>query len=99
MYELIGIPILVKNQEKNFTLFLNKNRCGGCQICTIVCPTGILEMGDELNMRISYTPKIKQGKEKYCTACRRCEFGCPDWAIYILQPDEKSNNMNDKART
>jgi formate hydrogenlyase subunit 6/NADH:ubiquinone oxidoreductase subunit I len=43
-------------------------------------------------MRISYIPQVKPGKEKYCTACRRCELGCPDWCIYIL--DESTTEQN-----
>ncbi|MBA7538004.1 hypothetical protein ES705_30277 [subsurface metagenome] len=88
------IPKLLENEEKNFSLFLNKNRCGGCQVCVYVCPTGILEMGDELNMRIAYIPRVKEEKAKYCTACKRCEYGCPDWCIYILQESENENVAN-----
>ncbi len=55
-----------------------------------VCPTGILEMSDELNMRIAYIPKVKDGKDKYCTGCHRCEFGCTDWCIYVL--DESTDS-------
>ncbi|MBD3216249.1 MAG: 4Fe-4S dicluster domain-containing protein [Candidatus Lokiarchaeota archaeon] len=92
------MPKLVENKEKKFTLFLNKQRCGGCNACIVVCPTGILEQSDELNTRIAYVPKVKDGKEKYCTGCRRCEFGCPDWAIYVLEEKEE-NNEPEKAKT
>jgi len=40
-------------------------------------------------MRLAYIPKVKEGKEKFCVSCRRCELGCPDWCIYIL--DESQN--------
>lgn len=83
---------MLENKEKKFSLFLNKNRCGGstsCGICISVCPTGILEFSDELNMRIAYIPRVKEGKEKYCTGCRRCEYGCPDWCIYVLEEGEE----------
>jgi len=63
---------------------LNQHRCQGCEICVSVCPTGILEMSDQLNMRVAFLPKVKEGKEKYCTACKRCEYTCPIWAIYIV---------------
>ncbi|MFX0026331.1 MAG: hypothetical protein ACFE8M_07935 [Candidatus Hermodarchaeota archaeon] len=85
----------MENKEKKFTLFLNKNRCGGdqCYNCISVCPTGILEPSNELNMRVAYLPKVKPGKEKYCTGCRRCEFACPEWCIYVLELEqEKSAN-------
>ncbi|MFX1341040.1 MAG: 4Fe-4S dicluster domain-containing protein [Promethearchaeota archaeon] len=91
------MPKLIENKEKNFSLFFNKDRCGGCEICVAVCPTGILEIGDELNMRIAYVPRVKEGKEKYCTMCRRCELGCPDWAIYIIE--EGAENSAGKAKT
>ncbi|MHA1803916.1 MAG: 4Fe-4S dicluster domain-containing protein [Promethearchaeota archaeon] len=93
------MPKLIENKEKHFVLFLNKNRCGGCESCVTLCPTGILEMSDELNMRVSFIPKVKEGKEKYCTACRRCEFGCPDWAIYILDESQLSSVEAKKAKT
>lgn len=88
----------MENKNNKFSLFLNKNRCGGCEICVSVCPTGILEIGNELNMRIAYFPRVREGKEKYCTGCRRCEYGCPDWAIYRLD-EKKSENSAEKART
>ncbi len=82
------MPKLIINKEKGFSLMLNQHRCQGCEICVSVCPTGILEMSDQLNMRVAFIPRVKQGKEKYCTACRRCEFGCPVWTIYIVQEVE-----------
>jgi len=67
-------------------------------MCVYLCPTGILEIGDELNMRISYIPRVKEGKEQYCMACRRCEYGCPDWCIYIM-PAEEDEDSAEKAKT
>jgi len=55
-------------------------------------------MGDELNMRIAYLPRVKEGKEKYCTGCRRCEFGCPAWCIYVLDQEENEKEAG-KAKT
>lgn len=57
-------------------------------MCISLCPTDILELSDELNMRIAYIPQVKGGKGKYCTGCRRCEYGCPDWCIYVLDDEE-----------
>ena len=68
-------------------------------MCVNLCPTGILEVSEELNMRISYIPRVKEGKEKYCMACRRCEYGCPDWAIYVLFDEEEEQNSAEKAKT
>ena len=49
-------------------------------------------------MRVSYIPHVKEGKEKYCMACRRCEYNCPDWAIYVLF-DEGNEPEAGKAST
>ena len=67
-------------------------------MCISLCPTGILELSNELNMRIAYIPKVKEGKGKYCTGCRRCEYGCPDWCIYVI--DESENKKpTEEAKT
>jgi ferredoxin len=57
-----------------------------------------LEISDELNFRVAYVPRVKEGKGKYCTGCRRCEYGCPDWAIYVLEEGE-NDKLTEKART
>ena len=91
------MPKLVENNDKNFSLFLNKDRCGGCQACISICPTGILEVSEELNYRIAYIPKVREGKAKYCTGCRRCEYCCPDWCLYVL--DDEIQKTSEGART
>ena len=50
-------------------------------------------------MRVSYIPRVKEGKDKYCTGCRRCELGCPDWAIYVLDESESSEKKAEVAKT
>ena len=83
------MPKLIENKEKKFSLFLNRDRCGGCRVCVVTCPIGILEISDELNYRIVYIPKVKEGKAEYCTGCRRCEYCCPDWSIYVLEEEKE----------
>lgn len=48
-------------------------------------------------MRVAYLPRVKQGKEKYCTACRRCEYSCPEWCIYVIEQEEEKSA--EKAET
>ncbi len=47
-------------------------------------------------MKIAYIPRVKEGKSKYCMACKRCEMCCPVWAIYVLFDEE---NVAEKAKT
>ena len=77
------IPVLCQNEEKQKALFLQMNRCGGCHLCIEVCPKEVLEKSDELNMKVQYPPKRREGAE--CSFCQSCEMVCPDFAIYVLQ--------------
>nr|MDO8084089.1 4Fe-4S dicluster domain-containing protein [Candidatus Sigynarchaeum springense]MDO8115923.1 4Fe-4S dicluster domain-containing protein [Candidatus Sigynarchaeota archaeon] len=83
------MPILLMKAKR--ILFFQKNRCQGCEMCVVACPTGVLDLSDEYNMRAAQVPRVKPGKEKSCILCQRCEFACPNWAIYVIdeQPGEK----------
>ncbi|MBN2151574.1 MAG: 4Fe-4S dicluster domain-containing protein [Candidatus Lokiarchaeota archaeon] len=83
------MPKLLTKGSK--ALFFQKNRCQGCEMCVVVCPTGVLELSDEYNMRAARVPRVKHGKEVSCILCQRCEFACPNWAIYVVdeQPGEQ----------
>jgi 2-oxoglutarate ferredoxin oxidoreductase subunit delta len=81
------------------SLFLQKNRCQGCELCIIACPTGVLDMSDEINMRAARLPRVKEGKERSCILCQRCEFACPAWAIYLVdeQPEAASPESSENV--
>jgi 2-oxoglutarate ferredoxin oxidoreductase subunit delta len=82
----LKIPVLFKNEEKQKALFLQFNRCAGCHICIEVCPKNILEKSDELNTKVQYPPRVKEGGE--CSFCQSCELVCPDFAIYVVPLEE-----------
>jgi 2-oxoglutarate ferredoxin oxidoreductase subunit delta len=88
------LPNLLTKGKKG--LFLQKNRCQGCELCVVACPTGVLELSDEFNMRAARIPKVKAGKEKSCILCQRCEFACPNWAIYVVD-EQKPTGHEQKA--
>ncbi len=91
------MPKLIENKDKKKALMLNKHRWQVCELCVVACPTGILEMSDELNVRFAYPPRVKAGKEKYCQFCRRCELACPVWAIYVLEEKEDEGTTKEEA--
>lgn len=60
---------------KNPKISINRSLCKGCGICIDFCPTSVYERDAEGK------PVIKD--IGLCTACRQCEFRCPDFAIRI----------------
>lgn len=57
----------------NRTLYRNKSKCSGCEVCANICPTSVISMGaDEEGF---YYPYIVD--ENKCIDCRRCGDVCP----------------------
>jgi 4Fe-4S ferredoxin len=71
-------------QVKDYKLTLDKNRCVGCQVCTLACPKEAIKTQKQ--------PKIKGEKAKKakvdidlakCNFCGICDVTCPYGAIKI----------------
>ena len=71
-------------QAKNYKLTLDKNRCVGCQICSVACPKDAIKTQKQ--------PKIKGEKAKKakvdidlakCNFCGICDITCPYGAIKV----------------
>ena len=64
----------------NFTI--NKEKCTGCGLCVLDCPSMIIAIGDY--------PYIKEGKESHCIKCQHCLAVCPEGALSIFgkNPDK-----------
>ena len=60
---------------------INKERCKGCRLCTLVCPKELLYLGDEINCQGYLYASISEMKE--CTGCALCAETCPDVAIEV----------------
>lgn len=64
-----------------FKIHVIADRCKECGLCINICPTSVLERGDEYNRRgFRYT--ISKRAEK-CIGCKLCEWTCPDFAIFV----------------
>ncbi len=65
----------------NKELMINAEWCKGCGICAAFCPKEALELVEG---------KVRRRAEAQCVLCGQCELRCPDYAIYISEPEEES---------
>ena len=56
------------------TLKLDRQKCSGCMMCTIVCPHDVFSIVDK--------KAIIKNKD-YCMECGACEINCPEQAISV----------------
>ena len=60
------------------TIIVDNERCKGCGICVINCPTKTLSLSKEVNGKgYNYVYMAKEG----CIGCANCAVVCPDSAI------------------
>jgi 2-oxoglutarate ferredoxin oxidoreductase subunit delta len=63
------------------TLVIDVEACKGCELCIDACPPGVLEMGNEFNLRGYRYPWLRPG----CTGCKACSQICPDFVFQVYK--------------
>ncbi len=71
------------------TVAIDTDRCKGCELCTRVCPQGILEMSRETFNARGYRPVVLVDPEGKCTGCALCALMCPDVVLTIYRYDSR----------
>jgi len=67
------------------TIIVDEDLCTRCGICSVVCPTSIVDPADENTL-----PVVQDKKAGMCIACGQCEVTCPTQALILnIRPDEK----------
>lgn len=62
---------------------VDKERCKGCNLCTVACPSDVLELAKEVNSKgYNYAQMKKTGE---CIGCAGCGYVCPDGCITVYK--------------
>lgn len=61
--------------KKKFKITINNKYCKGCENCIEFCPKGVLILNSFLKAEVQ--------KEEDCIGCLKCEYVCPDYAIFV----------------
>jgi 4Fe-4S ferredoxin len=71
-------------QVKNYKLTLDKNRCVGCQVCSLACPKEAIKTQKQPKVQSEKAKKAKVDIDlAKCTFCGICDVTCPYGAIKV----------------
>jgi 2-oxoglutarate ferredoxin oxidoreductase subunit delta len=72
---------------RNVDVLVIEDRCKGCSFCIEFCPKHVLELSTNLNVRGVHPPHVKDAE--LCVGCGICEELCPDFAIFLVDREER----------
>ena len=62
---------------------VNTERCKGCELCVVACPTKVLAMSKQVNSK-GYR-YAEMANEDECIGCASCGIVCPDGCISVYK--------------
>jgi 2-oxoglutarate ferredoxin oxidoreductase subunit delta len=66
-------------------IIVNVERCKGCNLCVVACPTGTLALQpNDRGYHYAY-----MANPESCTGCSSCAWVCPDACIEVYRKVEK----------
>lgn len=71
--------------EKVKKVVFDEERCKGCELCTTVCPKGIIKMSDRINSHGYHPAEVTDQDE--CISCGLCAQMCPDVVITVYKEE------------
>ena len=64
-------------------IVVDVERCKGCEVCTVNCPTDVIGMAAEVNGKGYHYAYMKDPEA--CTGCTNCAIVCPDGVITVYR--------------
>jgi len=64
-------------------IVVDEERCKGCNLCVVACPTDVLELSKEVNSKGYNYARMKNPDE--CIGCANCGYVCPDGCITVYK--------------
>ena len=65
------------------SVIVDAERCKGCNLCVVACPSDVLELANEVNSKGYNFAVIKNPDE--CIGCANCGYVCPDGCITVYK--------------
>jgi len=62
---------------------VNTERCKGCDLCVVACPSTVLSLSNEANAK-GYNFSHMSDPES-CIGCAACAYVCPDACITVYK--------------
>jgi 2-oxoglutarate ferredoxin oxidoreductase subunit delta len=76
-----------KPSKKENIITLVPVYCKGCGLCVDICPTGTLQLEDNIESKFGVSAKVDA--PEYCIGCKMCELRCPDLAIFVNYDEDQ----------